>query len=87
MNYNRQEKINRIIAEMKSPDYNKDVDASVKKRENTAIKICVSVLLLFLIITIAVSAVLSHYLNKVNSPEDIKKLEISELKVLADEVR
>ena len=88
MNYNRQEKINRIIAEMKSPDYNKDVDASVKKRENTAIKICVSVLLLFLIITIAVSAVLSHYLNKVNygdiaeaaeaSPELIEQLDSEE---------
>ena len=27
------------------------------------------------------------YLEKINGPEDIKKLEISELKVLADEVR
>lgn len=66
MNYNRQEKINRIIAEMKSPDYHKDVDASVKRRENTAIKICISVLSVFLAITLAVAAVINHYLGKVN---------------------
>lgn len=88
MNCNRQEKINRIIAEMKSSDYNRAVDESVKKRENTAIKICVSVLSVFLAITIAVAAVLNHYLGKVNygdiadvadaSPELVEQLDSEE---------
>lgn len=88
MNCNRQEKINRIIAEMKSSDYNRAVDESVKKRENTAIKICVSVLSVFLAITIAVAAVLNHYLGKVNygdiaevadaSPELVQQLDSEE---------
>lgn len=84
----RQEKINRIIAEMRSPDYHKGVEASVQKRENRTIKICVSVLSVFLAAVVAISAVINYYLGKVNygdikdvaavSPELLEQLDEEE---------
>lgn len=61
----REEKVQKAIERMVNNDYN-NVDAKTIKKENNAIKVCVSVLSFFLAITIAVFSVINHYLSKIN---------------------
>ncbi|MGN1478147.1 MAG: LCP family protein [Acutalibacteraceae bacterium] len=61
----REEKVQKAIERMVNNNYD-NVDAKTIKKENNAIKVCVSVLSFFLAITIAVFSVINHYLSKIN---------------------